>query len=746
MRFLVTTATLLLTAEPPIALRTPAVGPLRVHPTNPRYFTAGVRSEDGSLKVVYLTGSHHWDNLQDGYNPEVAPFDFSRYLNLLAKHDHNCIRLWAWEHLAAQASWHYEHKKQAFDPLPFARTGPGQAVDGKPKLDLTKLNPTYFDRLRQRVVAARDRGMYVSIMLFQGVAGTGPAAWPGHVFNKNNNINGLDGNGTDTQTLKNAAIVEIQKAYLRKVVDTVNDLDNVLYEIANEAHVASTAWQYEMIRYLKSYQAGKPKQHPVGMTCRSDEPDNEILWRSPADWISPGTYRVYAVNPPAADGRKVSFLDTDHVFGVGGDRGWVWKAFTRGHNPIYMDPLWGYVPDKEPWKGQKERGEGARVAMGQTRRFAERTNLASMTPKDDLTSTGYCLANPGREYLIYQSGNGRFDVTLLEGVYRTEWFNPVSGATIAAGDVHARSGPQPFVAPFSGAAVLYLTRQVSEGSVKVHERFPSRHVAPRHVHVWLPPAYTNEPNQRFPVIYAHDGQNLFDPKTSFLGVDWGVDEAMAKLVAQRKTTGAVVVAVWNTPKRVHEYLPRKMLLRLRGTPRGVQVEKELAKFGVTIDDQAANLLSDAYLAFLVTELNPFVDRTYRTLPERQHTFIMGSSAGALISLYALTEYPEVFGGAACVSTHWPIGDGAMIEYVKDRLPDPRTHRLYFDFGTETLDKAYEPYQRRMDAVIAASGYRLGENWLTRKFDGADHSERSWRKRVHVPLEFLLTDAGGSAVE
>jgi predicted alpha/beta superfamily hydrolase len=116
---------------------------------------------------------------------------------------------------------------------------------------------------------------------------------------------------------------------------------------------------------------------------------------------------------------------------------------------------------------------------------------------------------------------------------------------------------------------------------------------------------------------------------------------------------------------------------------------------------------------------------------------MGSSAGAMISLYAISEHPDVFGGAACLSTHWPLGDGVLVEYFKDKLPDPATHRIYFDFGTETLDKNYEPYQLKMDAAMEHRGYRDGTNWITCKFKGAEHSEKAWRRRVHIPLEFLL---------
>src|SRR5262249_20224624 len=154
----------------------------------------------------------------------------------------------------------------------------------------------------------------------------------------------------------------------------------------------------------------------------------------------------------------------------------------------------------------------------------------------------------------------------------------------------------------------------------------------------------------------------------------GVDEAMTDLIRTGKIQEAIVVGVWNTPRRVQEYLPARMILSRKPGKEREAVFRELARSGIKIDEKG--LLSDAYLKFMVEELKPFIDRIYRTKPDRGSTFIMGSSAGALISLYAVCEYPDVFGGAGCVSTHWPIGDGLMIEYVKDRLPDPKTHRLY----------------------------------------------------------------------
>jgi neopullulanase len=260
-----------------------------------------------------------------------------------------------------------------------------------------------------------------------------------------------------------------------------------------------------------------------------------------------------------------------------------------------------------------------------------------------------------------------------------------------------------------------------------HEKFASRYVGPRNVDVWLPPGYGKDKSKRYPVIYMHDGQNLFDPALSYIGVDWGIDETMTRLIREGAVREAIVVGVWNTPKRAAEYIPQKPLTEATSAASLPDVQ-ELVRLP---------LESDNYLRFLVEELKPFIDSTYRTLPDRANTSIMGSSAGALISIYALTEYPEVFGGAGGVSTHWPLGDGIMIDYFEKHLPAPPGHLLYFDFGTATLDAAYEPYQRRVDALMRRSGYREGVDWMTRKVDGAEHSELAWRARVDVPLKFLL---------
>ena len=293
----------------------------------------------------------------------------------------------------------------------------------------------------------------------------------------------------------------------------------------------------------------------------------------------------------------------------------------------------------------------------------------------------------------------------------------LAGVTLSAGMASLRAEPQPGI-PVVGPGIT--------GTLLRHAAMPSQNVAARNVDVWLPPTYGKDPVRRYPLLYMHDGQNVFDPATSYGGVDWGVDETMTRLVAAGAVREAIVVAVWNSPKRREEYMPQ------RAVHGDVSFNVPGAE-GARRED----IISDRYLAFLVEELKPFIDARYRTLPDRADTYIMGSSMGGLVSQYAMSRYPDVYGGAGCVSTHWPAGDGIALEDFAAHLPDPATHKYYFDFGTATLDASYEPYQRRADEMLRKAGYVEGRNWITRKFEGAEHSEKAWRLRVDEPLQFLL---------
>lgn len=443
---------------------TPASGPLRASTTNPRYFS------DASGKAILLTGSHTWGNLQDytyAALPSPRTFDFNSYLAFLAQHHHNFFRLWAWE------SCMNPNAKQStirYDPMPYERPGPGNALDGKPRFDLTRFNQTYFDRMRARIMAARDNGIYASVMLFNGFSiegkgNVGGDPWQGHPFNAKNNVNGIDGGGSGSvHTLANSAVTTAQEAYVRKVIDTVNDLDNVLYEITNEdsGGADNTAWQNHLIRFIKSYEAGKPKQHPVGMTRQYPGTDAPLA-ECAADWISPGA------KVPNADGQKVVLNDTDHSYfwialkqdGLAAQRAWVWKNFLRGSQCLFMDPYLDPSHDKgrnNPAGNKPDPyWDTLRDTMGDARRFAERMDLIAMAPRSELASTGYCLGHPGVEYLIYQPKPGEgFTVELKAATYHSEWFDPGRRRKVDGDRVQSPGGPQSFKAPFDGDAVLYL--------------------------------------------------------------------------------------------------------------------------------------------------------------------------------------------------------------------------------------------------------------------------------------------------
>jgi hypothetical protein len=429
----------------------PATGPLRVLKENPRYFT------DGSGKAIYLTGSHTWNNLQDMGPTDPPPaFDFAGYLDFLVKYHHNFIRMWRWE----LPRWTDEDRRAHYcTPHPWKRTKQGKASDGKPKFDLTRFDPDYFARLRLRVTAARDRGVYVSIMLFEGWGMQfSKDAWKEHPFHPDNNVNQLGGvpasKGLEVFILKDSKFKAVQEAYVKKVIDTLSDLDNVLYEISNENGPYSTEWQYHMVKLVKEYERTKTLQHPVGMTFQYQGGKNQTLMESPADWISPNPEGGYQDDPPAADGKKVILSDTDHLWGVGGDSAWVWKSFLRELNPIYMDPYADVAQGKPP----EAPHEPVRRSMGQTRRFAERMNLAATAPRDELASSRYCFADPGREYLVYLPAGGRVTVDLskVAAIFAAEWFHPGTGET-KTGEPVRGGGPRMLTSPFgAGDAVLYL--------------------------------------------------------------------------------------------------------------------------------------------------------------------------------------------------------------------------------------------------------------------------------------------------
>jgi enterochelin esterase-like enzyme len=275
--------------------------------------------------------------------------------------------------------------------------------------------------------------------------------------------------------------------------------------------------------------------------------------------------------------------------------------------------------------------------------------------------------------------------------------------------------------------------QVAGGQVLRLENFPSQQVHARNVDIWLPEGYS--PSQRYAVLYMHDGQMLYDSTATWNQQEWRVDEWMSKLIAAGDIPPAIVVSPWNAGEYRHsDYFPEKALDYLPEGIRESHVENYLQ----------GKPSADAYLRFLAQELKPYIDSAFSTYPDAAHTFVMGSSMGGLISMYAYCEYPEVFGGAGCLSTHW-VGDAgrktdeipmAFAAYMDAHLRAPSRGKIYFDYGTATLDSLYEPHQLRIDSLMRAHGYD-STRWITRKFEGAPHDERAWASRLHLPLRFLM---------
>ena len=282
--------------------------------------------------------------------------------------------------------------------------------------------------------------------------------------------------------------------------------------------------------------------------------------------------------------------------------------------------------------------------------------------------------------------------------------------------------------------------EVSLGKIQHIENFPSKYVDARNIDVWMPEGYSV--SEKYAVLYMHDGQMLYDAATTWNKQSWEVDEVAGKLIREGKTKKFIVVGIWNNGSKRHpEFFPQKPYENLLPTQKDT-ITAQLQKAGRT--KEKFQPISDLYLKFLVTELKPYIDNHFSTLKNRENTVIAGSSMCGLISMYAICEYPEVFGGAACISTHWPgtfssennpIPD-AFLNYMNSHLTDPKTHQFYFDYGNKTLDALYPELQKKVDLLMKNKGF-TPSTWTTQFFEGKDHSEKSWTERLHIPLEFLL---------
>jgi len=471
-------------AEQPKSKRITA--PLRTSTNNPNYFT------DGQGRPVYLTGSHTWNNVQDwGTDDSPQPFDFAAYVSMLVAHHHNFTLLWQTElpvfrGLPTRAS---DSPDFCVTPQPWSRAGPGYASDGRLKFALTRFNQAYFDRLRDRVQQLNGAGIYAGVYLFSG-------EWllrfrfpgDGYPLTGSNNVNGVDdGGGTGSVTMSAPnALTDIQDAFVRKLIDTLNDLPNVLWIVSQEAPPGSEWWNSHLLSLTRAYEAGKPLQHPIGFGVLADNNDGTIL-NSDADWIAPAA----KISPTRSCGRghpacKVNINDSDHsYFGMWNDsaqvnRNFFWLNFTQGNQTLFMDPYVVFYPRENRnlspspghgiGAGPDPRWDNVRDTMGYIRGYAERLDLAAVAPRGDLSSTKHALANTNSvhpEFLVYAPSGGSFTVELsaVAGALAVEWMNPATGVRTDGASVSGGS-TFTFTPPFSGDAVLYLSRKTSDAGRK----------------------------------------------------------------------------------------------------------------------------------------------------------------------------------------------------------------------------------------------------------------------------------------
>jgi len=278
---------------------------------------------------------------------------------------------------------------------------------------------------------------------------------------------------------------------------------------------------------------------------------------------------------------------------------------------------------------------------------------------------------------------------------------------------------------------------LAAGKLMRVDSFPTKYITSRPVDVWLPENYSLA--KKYAVLYMHDGQNLFDSLSTWNKQEWMIDEVATNLMRKKITKDFIVVGIHNIPRlRWLDLFPEKAIQNL--SKEEIDEAQRTSKIKVNLN----NFKGDEYLSFIVNELKPYIDKTYSVHSNKENTFVAGSSMGGLMSMYAVSEYPTIFQGAACISTHW-VGamprennpfPKAIFKYVSEHIPDANTHQLYFDYGNKTLDQFYPQYASQVDSIYLKNGYS-DKNYKNLFFKGTNHSERSWQKRVGIPLTFLL---------
>jgi predicted alpha/beta superfamily hydrolase len=239
------------------------------------------------------------------------------------------------------------------------------------------------------------------------------------------------------------------------------------------------------------------------------------------------------------------------------------------------------------------------------------------------------------------------------------------------------------------------------GNVEFHHEIYSQIMdIKRDFFVWLPPGYDQNVSRRYPALYMHDGQNLIDPKTSYAGKDWQVDETVTRLIKEYKIKEIIVVGIYNNENRLEEYSDTEVGAK--------------------------------YRKFIIEELKPFVDSKYRTLSENNNNAIIGSSMGGLASFIIAWKHPEVFGMAGCMSSSFYYNDEKVFKII-DEYKGPKKHiKFYIDHGEDGLIRG-----QRMFCKLTQLGYVIGTDLDYFYTRGAGHNETEWAKRLERPLLFFF---------
>ncbi len=449
---------------PPIP--TPSITqPLTINLTNRRYF------DDGTGKAVLLAGSHTWCGIQgveDWCDTGDTPKYFSDFLDYVKSYGHNFIRLWT------------NNSTVGWFPYAVNRPGPGTApMDGGKKFNFTSHNQDYFDMLYAKVAEAQSKGIYVSVMLFgTGVEMRDDDDWTYSSWMENNNINAalaaaFDSHGYSFYTT-NASALEIQKLFVKKTIDTLNDLDNVIWEIINEPELSrASTWIQGMVSYIRSYEATKSKQHPIWWSSSGWGESDLITINSTADIGGVGNdptfhWLTFSSTSDINNYNKPVIWDNDHIIGCIPDkdepavRTGIWKAFTRGLMPIHMD---AYNTNVDPNMGWECTNTGSirtlwdtiRRSLGKIVDYAYKIDLKNMPPSTTVSSTTFALASPGKEYFIYSPTKTNITVALsgITGTFAVEKYDVDTGNVSTSTDIEG-GATRTITPPGNGSFTVWL--------------------------------------------------------------------------------------------------------------------------------------------------------------------------------------------------------------------------------------------------------------------------------------------------